>query len=454
MLNKVKLMLGFDQSQGRSSVIKRHISLSLVYKSLNIFTSLALVTVSLQYLGVELYGVWSTLISLLAWSKLFDVGIGNGLRNKLTEALAQDDQELAKKYVSTAYVSLNVLSVVALLVLGIGGAFLNWSEILNVHSLTPRTLYLTFLVTLIFTVLNFATGLISSVCAALQQSSLMVLNQWLSNFFALLFLLLISQLPNRSILLLGVVYGSALVLPNILISWQIFRFHRGLIPSIARFDWSIVSDILGLGVNFFIIQVAGLAFSTTDKLVITHFLGSRYVTEYDLMHRLFALPLVITGTINSALWSGYTDAYQKGEIIWIQEKFKKMIKFVFLIGGIACVLSIIARYIIHLWSNNQISPSTLFIVLMAANCVLGYWNYACDTVLTGITKIRLSVLTSIFCVILNLLLSVYLAQSLGLSGIIFATVITLLFQAIISPFRVYYWLFFSKRTLFWDKILS
>ena len=445
MLSKVKLLLGFNQSQDRSSVIKRHISLSLVYKGLNIFTSLAVVTVSLQYLGVELYGVWSTLISLLAWSKLFDVGIGNGLRNKLTEALALDDQELAKKYVSTAYISLNVLSVVALLVLGIGGAFLNWSEILNVHSLTPKTLYLTFLVTLIFTVLNFATGLISSVCAALQQSSLMVLNQWLSNFFALLFLLLISLLPQRSILLLGIVYGSALVLPNILISWQIFRLHRSLIPSIARFDWSIVNDILGLGVKFFIIQIAVLIYATTDKLVITHFLGPQYVTEYDLVYRLFALPGIITGTINTSLWSGYTDAFYRGDFAWIKKMITKLNLSVPLMFTATLLLVLFGLRIVEVWSSGKVQTTVVFLIFMGINVMLGYWNSIYSNILNGIGKVRLGTVTTVITAILNIYLSIAFGQWLGLKGVILATVITCLLSAIISPMQVYYWVYAKSK---------
>jgi O-antigen/teichoic acid export membrane protein len=426
-------------------VIKRHISLSLVYKGLNIFTSLALVTVSLQYLGVELYGVWSTLISLLAWSKLFDVGIGNGLRNKLTEALALDDQELAKKYVSTAYVSLNVLSVVALLVLGTGGAFLNWGEILNIHSLAPKTLYLTFLVTLTFTVLNFATGLISSVCAALQQSSLMVLNQWLSNFFALLFLLLISQLPNRSILLLGFVYGSALVLPNILISWHIFRLHRSLIPSIARFDWSIVHDILGLGVKFFIIQIAVLIYATTDKLVITHFLGPQYVTEYDLVYRLFALPGIITGTINTSLWSGYTDAYKRGDKQWIKRIVTRLNLSMPLMFTATSLLILFGSRIVEIWSSGEVQTTLVFLIFMGINVMLGYWNSIYSNILNGIGKIRLGTVTTVITAILNIYLSIAFGQLLGLRGVILATVITCFMSAIVSPMQVYYWVYAKSK---------
>lgn len=444
LLTRTRRILGFNQSQDRSSVIKRHISLSLVYKGLNIFTSLALVSVSLQYLGVELYGVWSTLISLLAWSKLFDVGIGNGLRNKLTEALAQDNQELAKSYVSTAYVSLNILSFLALLVLGIGGALVNWAELLNVHTMTPRTLYLTFLITLIFTILNFSTGLISSVCAALQQSSLLVLNQWLSNFFALLLLLSINLLPYKSIILLAVVYGSALVLPNFLISFQVFRRHRALIPSLAAFEKFIVRDILSLGFKFFIIQIAVLIYSTTDKLVITHFLGPQYVTEYDLVCRLFVLPGIITGTINSSLWSGYTDAYNRGDKEWIKKIISKLVASIPVYSCLTFFLILVAEPIIYVWSSQKINVSFLLVVLFSINAVMSYCISIFNNVLTGIEKINLATFIAIIGAIVNLFLSITLARFLGLSGVVIGTIVASIAPIIFFPMQVFYWIYMDS----------
>ncbi len=54
------------------------------------------------------YGVLLTLTSIVGWVGYMDVGLGNGLRNKLPEFLAKGDFHSAKKIVSSRYVTLTI----------------------------------------------------------------------------------------------------------------------------------------------------------------------------------------------------------------------------------------------------------------------------------------------------------------------------------------------------------
>ena len=76
----------------------------MIFKGGTILISLILVPMTLSYLNPYEYGIWLTLSSTLAWIYTFDIGLGNGLRNKLTEALALNDLKLARIYVSTSFV--------------------------------------------------------------------------------------------------------------------------------------------------------------------------------------------------------------------------------------------------------------------------------------------------------------------------------------------------------------
>ncbi|SFO74243.1 hypothetical protein SAMN04488519_11313 [Algoriphagus ornithinivorans] len=82
---------------------KKNILALFFIKGYSIAVSLALIPLTLKLLNEFQYGIWITLFNVLSWISIFDIGIGNGLRNKFTEALAKNKIEEAGKYVSTAY---------------------------------------------------------------------------------------------------------------------------------------------------------------------------------------------------------------------------------------------------------------------------------------------------------------------------------------------------------------
>ena len=60
--------------------------------------------------------------------------IGNGLRNRLAEALAKGDNALGKIYVSTTYFCMTVIISIIYLLFLVAQNWLDWYEILNVEA--------------------------------------------------------------------------------------------------------------------------------------------------------------------------------------------------------------------------------------------------------------------------------------------------------------------------------
>src|SRR5512137_2137737 len=91
----------FRRGEERSVKAKKNILYAVVIKGISIAISLVLVPLTLHYVNPTQYGIWLTLSSIIAWFGFFDIGFGNGLRNKFAEAKAKGDHELARTYVST-----------------------------------------------------------------------------------------------------------------------------------------------------------------------------------------------------------------------------------------------------------------------------------------------------------------------------------------------------------------
>jgi O-antigen/teichoic acid export membrane protein len=70
-------------------------------KLTSIASVFALVPIVIRYINPSEYGIWITISSILAWVNLFDVGLGNGLRSKLTEANALGNERAKAVYFNT-----------------------------------------------------------------------------------------------------------------------------------------------------------------------------------------------------------------------------------------------------------------------------------------------------------------------------------------------------------------
>lgn len=92
MIKKLNSFISDFLTRGhqRSVRAKKNIALSFLLKAVNILIQLLFVPLLLGYLSPVKYGIWITVGSVINWFYFFDIGLGNGLRNKLAEAFAKD----------------------------------------------------------------------------------------------------------------------------------------------------------------------------------------------------------------------------------------------------------------------------------------------------------------------------------------------------------------------------
>ena len=116
----------------RTVKAKKNIIVSAAIKGADTLVYLLLVRLTLGYLNAYEYGVWLTLNSFLVWIDSFDIGLGNGLRNKLAMAMAEEDKEKARSYVSTTFFMLLLLTGAILIVSSFLVNIIDWYSVLNI----------------------------------------------------------------------------------------------------------------------------------------------------------------------------------------------------------------------------------------------------------------------------------------------------------------------------------
>ena len=120
----------------RTALANKNVLYSFLFKGINIATQFALVPLMLHYLDASLYGIWLAISSILLWLSFFDLGVGNGLRVRLSKALAEDNLEMARTFISTAYATVTIVFILIMILFWIINPFINWSP----ENYLPQTL--------------------------------------------------------------------------------------------------------------------------------------------------------------------------------------------------------------------------------------------------------------------------------------------------------------------------
>ena len=150
---KIKTYL--SKGNSRSVKLKKNILAIFLIKGFNILITMLMVSITIDYLNPTKYGIWITLSSIIGWFSFFDIGLGHGLRNRFTEALANNDKELARVYVSTTYGILSIIVISSILLFLIINPYIDWSIILNTSTILKNELSLLALIVFVLFCVRF-----------------------------------------------------------------------------------------------------------------------------------------------------------------------------------------------------------------------------------------------------------------------------------------------------------
>ena len=410
---------------------------AVVFRGGSVLASFIYVPMMIEYLGQDKFGIWSTLLSIVSWVLFFDLGVGNGLRNKVTESLSKNDSILAQKYIASGYTLIGMLILVLWFLFMAVSYFVSWQFIFNTNQVSEASIRLTVQIALSFVLLNFWLSLIASVLSAVHQISMVAFGQFISNTMALGFVFTLSKISIASLPLMATAYGFSLIFGNIFLSYWLYGDRKNLRP-----EWFLkmeyVRPLMSLGIQFFVIQLAVLVIFTTDKILITQLFGPRFVTPYEAVFKLFSLVTVAHAIISAPLWSAYAEAYQRKDMTWISLMLARQkrifVGFLFLI----IVLALFSQNIISVWIGEDIDVSSGLIMAMALFVIISTWNNIFAMFINGTGRMRVQLITATIAMIVNIPLALLFTKyfSMNISGVVLATCVSLSFASIALPIQV------------------
>jgi O-antigen/teichoic acid export membrane protein len=407
-------------------------------RGVSLLTMVISVPLTVNYLGPERFALWATISSTLGLLVFADLGIGNGLLSAISRCDGAEDQEAAISYVSTGFF---VLLAVAVVIAGVFSAlypFVPWQRILNLSSpLAIREAGPAAAVLIFCFLAQLPLGVGQRVQHGYQAGFINYSWDAAGNLLGFVGLLSVVHFRAGLVYLVLAVAGAP-VLTGILNNATVFAFQRPwLRPRSDRISRAAASKILHLGFLFIVIQMSAAMGYQTDNLIIAQVLGAAKVTEYAVPLKLFAIGPSILSMLIAPLWPAYSEALARGDVQWVRETLGRSMLVVLAVSVPAnLVLVIMGPQILRLWVGPQVVAPALLLVGLGSWALL---NSLCGTLamfLNGVGFVRMQAICSALMAVSNVTLSIYLTHRIGISGVIYGTIVSQIIFVLI-PYSFY-----------------
>lgn len=409
----------FATDDKRNAMLRNNVLLSAVLKAVGLATSLLIVPVTLGYLDNEVYGIWLTLSSMLYWFGFFDVGLGNGMRNYLTEAISSGKTNEARSIISTTFLLLAVIAAI-LCVAAVALLYaIDVDKLFNTTAISSDDLRMVTLIAVVFTLMLFVIKNIGMIFVAMQKYAINDLLTVTGNVVALLIIFFLTKTTDGSLMYVVAAFTVTPVVIFAIASLPLFARFPQLTPSLKSVDMSLARKVVGKGLGFFLIQITScIAIFGCANLFIAQFCGPESVTTYNIAYKYFNILAIAYTIVISPMWNAYTDAYVKGDMAWIRSTFRRALRLwcLSVIGGL--VMLIVSGWLYQLWVGDAVEvPFCVSLCTVVYVCMFNFNN--CVTyLLNGLNKIRVQMITSVATTLIFVLLIYAIRGSLGIEGIV------------------------------------
>lgn len=418
---------------GIQTKIRINMIIGGICKPVSMIINYLYIPMVLNYLGVEKYGIWSTILTILSWISYFDIGIGNGLRNRLTESLSKKDGQ-SRKLVSSAYVFIAGVMIIIAVIFSVIALFTNWNKVFGVTNVNEN-LTVIVIISIIFVAFNFVLSICKNVLYAMQRAAYVSLMELAIQIANLIGVMVMMQYFHSNLFIMAVVYGLSMIFVNFVTSIIIYFKNLNVRPGVFLVDIKCGKSLINVGFQFFIIQVCTLILFTTDSFIISYMYGASSVTPYSTLNKIFGVISGIYAALISPIWSAVSKAKTEQKYIEVSNLIKNMRKLIIPFVCISICLMFVFKPIMRLWLGQDLIYSVPLILFGCFYCALSMWTNMHGAVANGLGILKEQLIMAVIQAVINFPLSFLGAKIVGLgtAGILLGTDLSLLISCIYLP---------------------
>lgn len=387
-----------------------------------------------QQLNIEEFAFWLTLITIVNWMQIMDFGVCNTLRNKLTEI--QDFK--SKRYqqlLTSAYSHFNVISVLCLVSISLFCYVVDFPGIIGYEKINNNVL--SPMILLFSGVVSFRYSFINSVFYSLNKPELVAFKQMIVQTFFLISVVALNVLQLGSLILIAVCYLASTLSANMLF----FNYVKKTIkykPRHSRYKRKLMKKMKFDNGKFFILQLSGLIFYSTDMVLISKLLGGESAASYNIGNKIFNFVIIAQGAYMGPLWTKYTSEFRDKNYNNILSLYKKSIILSLFLCFTQSIVYFYSETLIELWlGSNKLFSREIFLSLTILT-IVRVLSSNFSTFLNSRSMLNTQVSCSIFAMVINIPLSIYFVKifNFGAEGVAIATILSLIPFLVLGFLRV------------------
>ncbi|WP_161983864.1 oligosaccharide flippase family protein [Escherichia albertii] len=399
--------------------------ISLLSKAISMISIFITIPAILNYLGTELFGIWMTLSSIVAMLTFADMGIGNGIVNKLSKAIHSNSENDIRVIITNAFTVLLVVAMIINLLFYAVASLINWNSFLNLSENVDTKFIEHAIFAFVFCFsLNVLFSVVQKIQLAYQLGFVASIWQILGSVFSLGLLFLFIHLKLEMAWLVFAIAGVPAIFQFLNYLYFSFVICKSDFLKISNIKLAEMKSLLSSGVLFFALQISMVCTYTSDNVILNTFIGAKAVTEYSVHIRLFSIVPILMGMVLIPLWPAYSSARIKKDIEWIRNVWNKSIIMALSVSVIISgFILLFLPNIFDIWLKNKVQPIYSLAYLLFIWKLFESVGLAISCFLNGMDLIKQQAFIAVITAVVAICLKILFVHQIGITGVLLGTLI-------------------------------
>lgn len=377
--------------------------------------------VLISHLGAEAFGLFAIVAALPAYAGLLDFGIGAGLVKHLTEYSESGDPVGVRQVMTLSLTFYALLGVVLTPII-----YLLAPSITHLFAISDRvraTAEISIVVMFLYFIGSGVVGVVSARLVSLHRMDVTSVIGLLSQVvYGVLVVVVIPISPTiLTAIWLNVVQ---LVVGGLLLYGVVLRTDKRILCNPLTIPGPLIRKLFAFGGWMQLNSLTALVNLEADKLIIAWFLNIAAVTPYQIGNRLASLNRIIPFQLLSALMPAATMMHVGRSREEAEHFYRDMSRYLMLLTlAITGFTMSVADRLIITWIGQPYPQATLILFALSLSFAVNNLTGGGTTMVRAAGQPRYETYYAVVSMALNIGLTVILAPSFGLAGILGGTII-------------------------------